>query len=198
MARISLDPPRSAMLRIAAWYSRRKYGKVMDPLRAAGHNPKVLGAVSLYESRVAKWRALDPGLKHIAELVTASRIGCSWCVDFGYWLADDLGMPMEKIRYVPAWREHRERFTELELLVMEFAEAMTETEPAVTDGMTRELIGRLGEPAFVELTAIVAVENHRSRINAALGLVGQGFSDQCAVRPVEPAGKGGASGPADS
>jgi alkylhydroperoxidase family enzyme len=192
MARISLDPPRSAVLRMAEWYSRRKYGRTMDPLKATGHNPKVLGAVALYESRVAKWRALDPGLKHLAEMVTAARIGCSWCVDFGYWLAEDLGMPMEKIRYVPAWREHRERFGELELLVMEFAEAMTETEPTVTDAMTEELIGRLGERAFVELTAIVAVENHRSRINAALGLVGQGFSEQCAVQPVQPVRRGAA------
>ncbi|QPP09487.1 carboxymuconolactone decarboxylase family protein [Streptomyces bathyalis] len=192
MARISLDPPRGTMLRIAEWYSRRKYGKIMDPLRATGHNPKVLGAVALYESRVAKWRDLDPGLKHLAEMVTASRIGCSWCMDFGHWLADDLGMPMEKIRYVPVWREHRERFSELELLVMEFAEAMTETEPTVTDAMTEALIGKLGERAFIELTAMVAVENHRSRINAALGLVGQGFSDQCAVQPVQKGAAGAA------
>jgi alkylhydroperoxidase family enzyme len=190
MARISLDPPRSPVLRLAEWYSRRKYGQVMDPLRASGHNPKVLGAIALYESRVAKWKDLDPGLKHLAEMVSASRIGCSWCMDFGYWLAEDLGLPMEKIQYVPAWREHREHFSEVELLVMEFAEAMTDTEPTVTDAMTEALIGRLGERAFVELAAIVAVENHRSRLNSALGLVGQGFSDRCAVQPVRkgPAG----------
>lgn len=193
MARISLDPPRGIFLRIAEWYSRRKYGKVMDPLRAAAHNPRVLRATALYEARIAKWRDLDPGLKHIAEMVSASRIGCSWCMDFGYWLAEDLNMPMEKIRYVPAWREHRERFTELELLVMEFAEAMTETEPTVTDEMAEALVGRLGERAFVELTAMVAVENHRSRINAALGLAGQGFSDQCAVQPVQKGQAGAAS-----
>ncbi|HWM35869.1 MAG TPA: carboxymuconolactone decarboxylase family protein [Streptomyces sp.] len=185
MARISLDPPRTVFLRLAEWYSRRKYGKVLDPLLAMGHNPRVLRAGAFYEQRIAKWRDLDPGLKHLAEMVSAARIGCAWCVDFGYWLADDLGLPMEKIQYVPAWREHRERFGELELLVMEFAEALTETEPTVTDELAEALIGRLGESAFVELTAIVAVENHRSRINAALGLVGQGFSDQCAVQPVQ-------------
>lgn len=186
MARISLDPPRTLFLRLAEWYSRRKYGKVLDPLLATGHNPRVLRAGAFYEQRIARWRDLDPGLKHLAEMVSAARIGCSWCVDFGYWLADDLGLPMEKIRYVPVWRDHRERFSETELRVMEFAEAMTETEPSVTDEMAEELIRTLGERAFVELTAIVAVENHRSRINAALGLVGQGFSDRCAVAPHRP------------
>lgn len=184
MARISLDPPRTLFLRLAEWYSRRKYGMVLDPLLATGHNPRVMRAVASYEQRVARWRDLDPGLKHLAEMVSAARIGCSWCIDFGYWLADDLGLPMEKIRYVPVWREHRERFTGTELRVMEFAEAMTETEPTVTDEMTEELIRTLGEPAFVELTAIIAVENHRSRVNAALGLVGQGFSDRCEVAPL--------------
>ncbi|HEV7628051.1 MAG TPA: carboxymuconolactone decarboxylase family protein [Streptomyces sp.] len=181
MARISLDPPRGIFLRLAEWYSRRKYGKVLQPLLATGHNPRVLRAGAMYEARIARWRDLDPGLKHLAEMVSAARIGCSWCVDFGHWLAEDLGMPMEKVQYVPVWREHRGRFGEVELLVMEFAEAMTETEPTVTDHLVEELIGKLGERAFIELTAIVAVENHRSRINAALGLVGQGFSDQCAV-----------------
>ncbi|MFD4829099.1 hypothetical protein ACFWPV_04445 [Streptomyces uncialis] len=43
------------------------------------------------------------------------------------------------------------------------------------------LVTRLGEAAFVELTAMVAVENLRSRMNAALGLTSQGFKDSCEV-----------------
>lgn len=181
MSRISLDPPRGLLLRLAEWYSRRTYGKVLDPLRAMGHNMPVLMATARYEQRIAKWKALDPGLKVLAEMVTSARIGCAWCMDFGHWIAQGQGLPMEKIQFVPEWRRHRELFSATELLVMEFAEAMTETEPTVTDGMTEQLIGRLGERGFVELTAMVAVENHRSRINAALGLTGQGFSDQCSV-----------------
>lgn len=181
MARISLDPPRSLTVRLAQWYGRRRTGKALDPIAALGHHPKALTAGARYEMGIAKWKELDPTLKHLAEMVSAARIGCSWCVDYGHWEAQNLGLPMEKIQYVPVWREHRELFTELELQVMEYAEAMTETEPTVTDAMAERLIGRLGEKAFVELTVMVAVENHRSRINAALGLVGQGFSDQCEV-----------------
>jgi alkylhydroperoxidase family enzyme len=58
---------------------------------------------------------------------------------------------------------------------------MTETQPAVTDELAARLIARLGEPAYVELTAMVAVENLRSRMNSAFGLTGQGFADRCAV-----------------
>jgi hypothetical protein len=40
------------------------------------------------------------------------------------------------------------------------------------------LRGHLNEAQLVELTAIIAVENLRSRINSALGLTAQGFTDQ--------------------
>ncbi len=181
MARISLNPPRTLTVRIAEWYSRRKYGKVLDPVSAAGHHPRVLLDTGRYEQRIGRWKELDGGLKHLAVMVSAVRIGCSWCADFGHWEASEQGLPMERIQYVPQWRDHRDLFAELELLVMEFAEAMTETEPTVTDELAEALVSRLGEPAFVELVAMVAVENQRSRTNAALGLVSQGFSDQCAV-----------------
>ncbi|UGY90696.1 carboxymuconolactone decarboxylase family protein [Streptomyces gobiensis] len=185
MARISLDPPRSLVVRLTQWYSRRRYGKALDPLAALGHHPRVLLGGARYELSIARWKELDPGLKLLAVMVSAARIGCSWCMDFGHWEAARHGLPMEKIQHVPVWREHRELFSELELEVMEYAEAMTETEPTVTDAMTERLIGRLGEKAFIELTVMVAVENQRSRTNSALGLVGQGFSDQCEVPPLK-------------
>ncbi|MFD8077029.1 carboxymuconolactone decarboxylase family protein [Streptomyces sp. NPDC059718] len=183
MSRISLDPPRTPFIRLAEWYARRRFGRVPDPGRAIGHHPKVLMSYARFEQGVEKWHALDPGLGHLAVMASAVRIGCSWCVDFGHWKAEGLGLPMEKVGKVPVWREHREDFTELEQWVMEYAEAMSETEPSVTDDLARRLLDRLGEAAFVELTAMVAVENLRSRLNSALGLTSQGFSEWCAVPP---------------
>lgn len=181
MPRISLDPPRTLLTRVVAWYSRRTYGKVLDPGQAYGHNARVLFSYARLEQRAAKWNKLEAGLKHLAVMSCAARINCSWCMDFGYWEGHRLGLSPEKIERVPRWREFREVFTELELLVMEYAEAMTETEPAVTDEMAAGLVERLGEAAFVELTAVVALENWRSRVNSAFGLTGQGFSEACRV-----------------
>lgn len=181
MARISLDPPRTIVYRIAEWYSKRVYGDVLDPGKVYGHHTRALLAYAGFERKVAKWKALDPQLKELAVMAAAARIGCSWCMDFGYWEAHQLGIAPEKLRAVPMWREQRELFTPLELSVLEYAEAMTETEPAVTDEMAEHLVKLLGEKAFVELTVMVAVENLRSRVNSAVGLVGQGFRDRCAV-----------------
>ena len=117
-------------------------------------------------------------------MAAAARIGCSWCMDFGYWEAHKLGIAEDKLRAVPAWREHGQLFSGLELAVMEYAEAMCESEPAVTDEMARQLVAQLGEAAFVELTFMVGLENLRSRVNSALGLRSQGFSDRCSVPAV--------------
>lgn len=129
MPRISLTPPRTLLLRIGSWYSRRTYGKVLDPGQAYGHHSRVLFSYVRLEQQAAKWNALDAGLKHLAVMAAAARINCSWCMDFGYWEGHELGVPAEKIEQVPRWREARGVFTDLELLVMEYAEAMTETEP---------------------------------------------------------------------
>ncbi|BCK69092.1 hypothetical protein Srufu_030450 [Streptomyces libani subsp. rufus] len=190
MARISLTPRRTLTLRLAEWYSRRAYGEVLQPALAMGHHPRVLRSYFSFESKVARWKALDPALKTLAEMASAVTIGCSWCVDFGHWHADRLGLPLEKVSKVPDWRSHEESFTELERLVMQYAEAMTATPPAVTDELAESLRGRLGDTAFVELTTMVAVENLRSRTNSALGLHSQGFSDACPIppRPLTPGG----------
>ena len=184
MARISLDPPRTLIYRVLEWYSRRVYGEVLEPGRALAHNPRLIVAYLRFERAVAKLRKLDPVLKEFAVMAAAARIGCSWCMDFGYWEGHRLGIPTEKLRAVAAWRDNRDLYTGLELDVMEYAEAMCESEPAVTDEMSAHLVHALGEAAFVELTFMVGLENLRSRVNSALGLRSQGFSDRCAIPAV--------------
>ncbi|QIG45514.1 carboxymuconolactone decarboxylase family protein [Nocardioides anomalus] len=142
------------------------------------HHKPVLKAVMSFEGKVAKWDRLDPLLKSYAQLVSAGVIGCSWCLDFGYFMAHNDGLDLAKVREVPRWRESSV-FTPLERDVMEYAEAMTLTPPTVTDAMVASLVDRLGSPAVVELTQMVALENMRSRFNSAAGLQSQGYSDVC-------------------
>ncbi|MFF4824762.1 carboxymuconolactone decarboxylase family protein [Streptomyces sp. NPDC001312] len=180
MARVSLTPPRTRLFRLVEWYSGRVYGKVLDPARALAHNPRVLWSDLRFEQSLAKWNRLDPDLKALAEMASAAAIGCSWCMDFGYWVARERGMAPEKLHDVPAWRDS-DAYTPLERDVLAYAEAMTATPPTVDDDLAARLRDRLGEPALVELTAVVAVENLRSRMNSALGLTSQGFKDSCEV-----------------
>jgi alkylhydroperoxidase family enzyme len=179
MARISLNPPQTLAYRIAGRFARRWYGTMPDPAAAVAHNQKVSRSYLLFEYQVQRWRSVDRGLKDLAVMAAATRIGCAWCMDFGYWEATVAHhVPVEKIRAIPAWRD-AEIYDGLERLVLEYAEAMTETPPAVTDEMVAGLREHLTEAQLVELTAMVALENLRSRMNAAFGLTAQGFKARC-------------------
>jgi alkylhydroperoxidase family enzyme len=64
---------------------------------------------------------------------------------------------------------------------MEYAEAMSETPPRVTDDMSARLLEQLGAPAMVELTASVGFANMTTRCNTAMGIEAQGFSKACTL-----------------
>jgi AhpD family alkylhydroperoxidase len=198
MARISLDPPQTLGYRLGARFSRRRYGVMLDPGAAIGHNMQVGRSYAIFELQVERWHQLDRGLKDLAVMAAAATIGCAWCVDFGYWEATVRhSVPVEKIRAAANWRDS-DVFTALERLVLGYAEAMTATPPGVTDEMMDALRGYLNEAQLVELTAIIAVENLRSRINSALGLTAQGFKDRCELPAADdpaPAGPGRRPGP---
>jgi alkylhydroperoxidase family enzyme len=81
---------------------------------------------------------------------------------------------------VPRWRES-DVFTPLERDVLEYAEAMTNTPPTVTDDLSARLLDRLGPAALVELTAYIAFANLATRSNVALGVESQGLSAACAI-----------------
>ena len=84
------------------------------------------------------------------------------------------GADEDKIREVPGWRESR-RFSEVERAALEYAEAMTITGQRVSDELFARLRSLYDEAQIVELTAVVALENFRSKFNVPLGIEAQGF-----------------------
>jgi alkylhydroperoxidase family enzyme len=185
--RIPQAPITGAFGALMKLYAKKKLGgEFPDNGYVYFHHKPVLKAVLSFEGKVEKWDRLDPMLKSYAQLVSAGVIGCSWCLDFGYFKAHNDGLDLDKVREVPRWRES-EVFTPLERDVMEYAEAMTLTPPTVTDAMVSHLVEALGAPAVVELTQMVALENMRSRFNSAAGLQSQGYSDVCELPLAQPA-----------
>ena len=182
MTRIPLEHPRTPFVRFSEWYSKRKYGDVLAPGKVALHNRKVLTTMMLTEMTAARWNGLDPVLRALAQLAPSAAIGCGWCMDFGYWESTNQGVAAEKLQSVPRWRDS-DVYTDLERKVLEYAEAMTATPPEVTDELVASLREDLSDGQLVELTALVALENQRSRSNAALGLTSQGFKEYCELGP---------------
>jgi alkylhydroperoxidase family enzyme len=167
-------------------FSRKLLGDVPEPAEVMWHNRAVLTSMTAFGRKAEKWDRLDPNLKSFAHMAVASLVGCSWCLDFNYFQTHNEGLDEAKASEVPRWRASPV-FTALERDVMEYAEAMTETPPRVTDELSARLLEQLGAPAMVELTACVAFANMATRCNASLGIEAQGFSKACALPLARPA-----------
>ena len=163
--------------------SRRMFGEVPEPAEVAWHNRKVLNFSFSVGRQAQKWDQCDESLKSFAHMAVASLVGCTWCLDLGYFSAHNEGLDLDKAREVPRWRES-DVFTPLERDVLEYAEAMTVTPPTVTDEMSARLLGQLGAPALVELTAFIALANLYTRTNTAFGIESQGFAAACELKPL--------------
>lgn len=203
MARLGgRDPGHAGIVgRLAARVSRKRFGRVIEPVTIALHHRRILLSMGAFEQGLAKSHALDERTKVLAVLKSASVVGCEFCLDIGSHVARTEGVTDEEIRDLHDHRSSR-RFTDFEKLVLDYSVAMTTTPVTVTDEMFAELAGHLSPEQLVELTAAIAWENYRSRGNLAFGLDAAGFSagKACAV-PLDqsarrPAPNGGTPAPA--
>jgi alkylhydroperoxidase family enzyme len=163
--------------------SKKMVGEVPEALGVMWHNRPVLKAIMGLGHKSGKWNKCDKDLKSYAHMAVASLIGCSFCLDLGYFQAHNEGLDEAKAREIPRWRES-DVFTRLERDVMEYAEAMSQTPLTVTDELSARLLKQLGAPAMVELTTFIALSNQVTRQNVALGIKSQEFSAACGLPPL--------------
>jgi alkylhydroperoxidase family enzyme len=163
---------------------RKMLGEVPESVEVMWHNPKVFKVLMGFGHKAEKkWDRIDPNLATLASMAAAGLVGCSFCLDLAYFMVHNKGLDEAKAREVPRWRQS-DLFTPLERRVMEYAEAVSQTPPAVTDEMSAALLEELGAPALLELTARIAAMNLTARNNIALGIKAQGFSAACGLEPL--------------
>jgi len=155
-------------------------GAVPEPVEVMWHNPRVAQAAMEMGAKVGEWDAADESIKSFAHMAVAVQVGCGWCLDIAYFQVQNQNLDVAKASQVPRWRES-DVFTPLERAVLEYAEAMTNTPPTVSDELSARLLGELGQAALVELTAFIAFSNMATRSNVALGIESQGFSSACEI-----------------
>ena len=166
----------------------RQLGTVPEPVEVTYGNPEVAMSSQEFSARVATWDAADASLKTFAHMAVAAQVGCSWCLDVNYFLAQHQNLDLTKASQVPRWRES-DVFTPLERDVLEYAEAMTDTPTTVTDELSASLLERLGPAALVELTVFIGFANLATRVNTAHGITSQGYSDACEIPLARRPGK---------
>src|ERR1700733_12393867 len=126
MAHVPLhDHPRGLVSRVAATYTKHRFGQMAQPTAAASLHAGVLVAMGSLETAAQfGWKKLDLKLRWLALQVTSTRIGCSWCVDYGYYVGLHGGIDPAKVRAVATWRAS-DLFDERERVVLEYADVAT-------------------------------------------------------------------------
>jgi len=164
-------------------FSTRLFGHVPESLGVMWHHRPVLKASMGFGQKLQKWDECDESLKSFAHMAVASLIGCSWCLDFNYFMAQNQGLDVGKAREIPRWRES-DVFTPLEREVLEYSEAMSQTPPTVTDELVASLRDQLGDAGLIELTTVIGFANLTTRSNVALGIESEGFAAACGLKPM--------------
>ena len=154
----------------------------MDLLRWLGRRPQLLTAIAAHEVALVTSARVAARLKALAGIKAAALINCEFCLDIGSAFSRAEGLTDAQLRALPSFRESEE-FSDTEKLVLELAEAMTRTPTHVSDDLRHALLDQFSTAQVAELTAAIAWENHRGRLNQALGIQPSGFSDGafCAV-----------------
>ncbi len=141
--------------------------------------PLVLASTGFHEFGLMFSNRMEPRLKELAELKTAGLINCEFCLDIGSALARSTGVTEQQMRDLPVYAES-DAYTDIEKLVISFAEAMTLTPAIDIEPIRTELLANFTKGQVAELAATVAWENQRARLNQSLGVRPTGMSDGAA------------------
>lgn len=85
-------------------------------------------------------------------------------------------MSAEQIAHLNDYRTDF-NFSELERLVLEYADRITATPVEVPDALFARLREKFNEAQLVELTSAIAWEGYRARFSHAFGIESEGFSE---------------------
>jgi len=122
MAHVPLhDEPGGTVPRLARRYTKRRFGRMVEPTAAASHHSGVLVAMGSLETAAQfGWKKLDPTLRWLAIQAVSAKVGCSWCIDYGYFEGMNDGIDPAKVRAASHWRTS-DLFDERERVVLEYA-----------------------------------------------------------------------------
>ena len=179
MARLNPVPDQSASPEIRAVYDRVKtrFGKLVEPVTIAAIHPDIFKAYIAYEASFGSASRVNAALKELAFLKVAAMVGCPFCIDLGSTVAKKAGITEKQMKSLALYSKSPE-FSQVEMVVLDLATAMTLAPPKVSEDLFLKLQEFFEPIQIVEITAAIAWENYRSRFNHALGMESHDFSEE--------------------
>jgi AhpD family alkylhydroperoxidase len=184
MSRIAGATHAGPLTRATLFAARRKTAQMteqhteqmIEPLEVFAHAPRILLGYGALELAFEKSTLLERRIKELAVLKAATMVECEYCIDIGSAIARGSGLSDEQLL---ALAHHRDSglFDEREMLVLDYAAAVSRTPIAVEEELFASLREHFDDAQLVELTSAIALENFRARFNGALDIGSAGFSE---------------------
>lgn len=169
-----IEKPKSPLLKLAYWMSRRQLGKVMSPLKVVYARSPKLAMLGYRMNRVVeKDLSLDPELALLVETQSSLLNGCGFCADLHYAQVIQARLGMEKFKALAGFADSPQ-FSAGEKAALAYTQKITLREP-VDDATFETLRKHYDDRGVVELTWLNAVSNYYNLMAVPLGLESDGL-----------------------
>jgi 4-carboxymuconolactone decarboxylase len=182
-----IEPRQGAFAAVVARGARIVYGREMRSARVFAQHPRLMFDYMRFNRAAERGKRVPKALSELAVLRAATLVGCEFCMDIGSEFARRAGLSDEQLQALPAAHESG-LFDADQLLVIDLATGMTRTPGQVEDELMERARQRFGIKGTIELVQLIAWENTRARLNVALDIAPEGFSEGkvCAVAAPVP------------
>lgn len=165
-----IENPRSPLLRLGFWMSRRRFGKVLTVLKVIyARKPRLAMIAGMIASTLENHLTLEPELRFLLSVHVARLNGCSFCADLNQAAAVQARMGRDRFLALDEYRTSP-LFSESERAALAYVEEATRTRK-VSDTTFAALRAHFDETQVVEITWLNAAENY---FNLQAGVLGVG------------------------
>lgn len=163
-----IENPKSLKLKLAYWFTKRRLGKVITPLKVNyARYPDSLGLVNKI-TQTEQSISIDAKLKHLIKVYVATINGCAFCVDIGKAAAEkenhDSSMFDDLLRF-----EESSKFKPSEKAALAYVDETTRNKH-ISDTTFERLQEYFNEEEIVQITLLNAIENFYNLMNAPMNI----------------------------
>ena len=172
----AIENPSNPLMKIAYWFSRKQFGKVLTPLKViyARKFPLLQFAMKIAKFE-EKQNSLAPDLRLLIKIAAAAENGCTFCQDIALAQAVRGKIGTEKfVALVSGEREKQAAFTEKERAVLNVIRQYA-AERKVSDEKFAELRKHFDETQIIEILALNAFEQFYNAMTIPLEIESDGL-----------------------
>lgn len=171
-----IENPRNWLVKIAYWWSRREFGKVIMPMKVIyARKPKLMFLANKIYQFQEKNVSLAPELRLLIQTQVSALNGCAFCNDISLAQAVKKNLGAEKFIALGDSSETKSQvFSEKEQAVIAFVNEYAK-QRKVSSETFENLRKFFDETAIIEIVAMNAFEQYFNAFAAPLGIESDGL-----------------------